>query len=523
MGPEGADEGDPVPVSGGGGAEAVAVSGAGGAEAVLMSGAGGGGSGFVRAGGLDLHLDVRRKRGELGRSLESALREAVRSGRLTAGTPLPGSRALAADLGVSRGTVVQVYTQLIAEGWLTGAAGSGTRVAALPATASEQAATAAAAEQTATAATVAEPGGGGNPWTTVDLRPGRPDVSAFPRAAWASAVRRALSAAPFQDLDYGDPAGLPALRRVVAGYLARARGVIADPELVVVVGGFASGLSLLARALRGTGRTHLATEDPGLGRHRDLVRAAGLATVPLPVDADGADPAGLTGRCGAALLTPAHQHPWGVVLAPERRAAFAAWARRADGYVIEDDYDGEFRYDQQPVGALQALAPDRVVFAGSASKTLAPGMRLGWLVVPPALREPLLRAVADTGATVPAVHQLAFADLVARGEYDRHIRRARLAYRRRRAELARRLPCPLPGVAAGLHALLPVPSAGHERRLVEAGRRAGVGLFGLHVSGYWHEPSDDRPAALVLGYATPPRHAWRHGLETLGRLVERLA
>ncbi|WP_328808347.1 MocR-like pyridoxine biosynthesis transcription factor PdxR [Nonomuraea montanisoli] len=450
---------------------------------------------------------MRRGRGELGRSLESALREAVRTGRLTAGTLLPGSRALAADLGVARGTVVQVYTQLIAEGWLSGAAGSGTRVAALPATAAEP-------------AVAAEPGGGGGPWTSVDLRPGRPDVSAFPRTAWASAVRRALAAAPSRDLDYGDPAGLPALRRVVAGYLARARGVIADPELVVVVGGFASGLALLARALRGTGRTHLATEDPGLARHRDLVRAAGLATVPLPVDADGADPDALTGACGAALLTPAHQHPWGVVLAPERRAAFAAWARGADGYVIEDDYDGEFRYDQQPVGALQALAPDRVVFAGSASKTLAPGMRLGWLVVPPALREPLLRVIEETGAAVPAVHQLAFADLVARGEYDRHIRRARLAYRRRRAELARRLPYPLPGVAAGLHALLPVPTAGHERRLVEAGRRAGVGLFGLHASGYWHEPSDERPAALVLGYATPPRHAWRHGLETLGRLVD---
>ncbi|MGP3933163.1 MocR-like pyridoxine biosynthesis transcription factor PdxR [Nonomuraea sp. KM88] len=466
-------------------------------------------------GGLDLHLDVRldgprdgrRGPGALGRSLESALRDGVRSGRLPPGSRLPGSRSLAADLGISRGTVVQAYTQLIAEGWLTGAPGSGTSVATPPTPTAEPGEDALAGRSHEA-----------ETWS-VDLRPGRPDVGSFPRTAWASAVRRALATAPSRDLDYGDPAGLPVLRQAIAGYAGRARGVRAHAGSVIVVGGFSSGLALLARALRGLGGTRIATEDPGLPRHRELVRAAGLETAPLAVDAGGADPAGLPVRCAAALLTPAHQHPLGVVLAPERRVAFAGWARHTGGYLIEDDYDGEFRYDHHPVGALQALAPDRVVYAGSASKALAPGMRLGWLIVPRSLREPVIRAVEDTGASVPSVTQLAFADLIERGEYDRHIRRSRLVYRRRRTELARRLSSPLPGVAAGLHALLPLPSAERERRLIEAGRRAGVRLQGLHAAGYWHEPSGDRPAALLIGYAAPPRHDWRRALEALCALT----
>ena len=249
-----------------------------------------------------------------------------------------------------------------------------------------------------------------------------------------------------------------------------------------------------------------------------MLHAAGLATVPLEVGPAGADPDGLAPGRRAAVLTPAHQYPRGVVLGARNRSAFADWARREDGYIVEDDYDGEFRYDQQPVGAMQALAPDRVVFAGSTSKTLAPGMRLGWLVVPPALRVPLLEVVAELGASVPAVQQLAMADLIARGGYDRHIRRMRLAYRRRRAELAR--VAALEGVAAGLHALLPAESAEQERALIARGRRAGVALQGLHADGYWREPGGDRAAALIIGYATPPPHAWSRALEALAEVVQ---
>jgi GntR family transcriptional regulator/MocR family aminotransferase len=434
--------------------------------------------------GLDLHLGVDKGAGFVGRALETALREAIRSGRLHAGARLPGSRSLAADLGISRGTVVQAYAQLIAEGWLTGTTGSGTRVADLPGPGSAM-----AGEDPAPAAAR----------LAVDLRPGRPDLSSFPRTDWASSVRRALSAAAYEDLDYAEPAGLP----------------------VVITAGFTPGLALLGRVLHRLGMRTIATEDPGLGRHRDVLHAAGLATVPLEVGPGGADPDGLAPggpAVRAVVLTPAHQYPRGVVLGARKRSAFADWARREDGFIVEDDYDGEFRYDQQPVGAMQALAPDRIVFAGSTSKTLAPGMRLGWLVVPPALRVPLLEAMAELGAAVPAVQQLAMADLIARGGYDRHIRRMRLAYRRRRAELAR--VAPLEGVAAGLHALLPVESAERERVLIARGRRAGVALHGLHADGYWREPGADRPAALIIGYAAPPPHAWSRALEALAEVVQ---
>ncbi|MDN3352050.1 PLP-dependent aminotransferase family protein [Actinomadura sp. DC4] len=464
--------------------------------------------------GLDLHLDLSADSGGVGRALELALREAVRSGRLAAGARLPGSRSLAADLGMSRGTVVQVYAQLTAEGWLVGTPGSGTRVADLPPCFP-------ADEPSRRDPHSPVPGRRQDATGGLDLRPGRPDLSAFPRTAWASSVRRAVSAADPAAFGYGDPGGLAELRTVVAEYVSRTRGVRADAGSVVITAGFSAGLALLARTFRRLGAARMAIEDPCLQRHRELVRAAGLRVDPLLVDADGADPSAL-GDGGAALLTPAHQHPRGVVLAPRRRTAFVEWARRNDGYLIEDDYDGEFRYDRQPVGAIQALAPDRVVFGGTTGKALAPGMRIGWLVVPPALREPLLDSIEETSSAVPAVNQLALADLIARGDYDRHIRRIRLVYRRRRTELARRLatvtPTPLEGVSAGLHALLPVASPEHERNLVTAGERAGLRLQGLHVSGYWHAPAG-RPAALILGYATPPPHAWRASLDLLTGLI----
>ena len=538
--------------------------------------------------GLDLHLDLAEDAGGVGRTLEAALREAVRSGRLAAGLRLPGSRSLAADLGLSRGTVVQVYAQLTAEGWLVGVPGSGTRVAGPPAASDARPAprgrpagrSPGGPEQdrrggrtgggpdraepgdrpARTDLAAATPGEGPHPGgvtreprpggrraapgrpapgrgsreqapgevppgpgpVRADLRPGRPDLSSFPRTAWASSVRRAVAAADPAAFDYGEPGGVPELRAVVAGYVSRTRGVRATAESVVITAGFSSGLALLARTFQRLGVRRAAVEDPCLRRHRELVRVAGLRVDPLPVDSGGADPDAL-GEDGMVLLTPAHQHPWGVVLAPRRRTALVEWARRKDGYLIEDDYDGEFRYDRQPVGALQALDPDRVVFGGTAGKALAPGMRIGWLVVPPALREPLLETAEDTVAAVPVIDQLALADLIARGDYDRHIRRVRLVYRRRRTELAERLATvtatPLAGVSAGLHALLPVGSAERERRLIAAGERSGLRLQGLHTAGYWHAPAG-RPAALILGYATPPPHAWRRSLDLLADLVE---
>lgn len=447
--------------------------------------------------GIDLHLDVGEPR---ARSIEAALREAVTTGRLPAGTRLPGTRGLADDLGIARGTVVAAYAQLVAEGWLVSATGSGTRVADV---------------EVRPAGSRAAP-----VRRVVDLRPGRPDLSLFPHGLWSAAVKRSLAAAGTGSMDYGDPAGARVLREAVATYVSRARGVRAEAGAVVITSGFTHALAVLARALRGAGV--LATEDPGLAHHRRLIHDAGLATAPLRVGPDGADPAGIPARAGAVLLTPAHQHPRGVVLGREARTAFVAWARDHDGYVIEDDYDGEFRYDKQPVGALQALDPDRVVFAGSASKTLAPGLRLGWLVVPQRLRIPVLDALAATGATVGVPGQLALADLLDRGDYDRHVRRTRQLYRKRRTELAARLAelteVPLDGVPAGLHALLPLASAQEERRLVDAGLEAGLQLAGVHGSGYWHSAEAGK-AGLIIGYATPPQHAWRTALDALTEVL----
>jgi DNA-binding transcriptional MocR family regulator len=455
----------------------------------------------------ELLLAIDRTGGLRGRSLENALRDGIRGGRLATGLRLPGSRSLAADLGLSRGTVVQAYAQLVAEGWLVPVPGSGTRVADVPAARPENDGTGPAAVTQA-----------------IELRPGVPDLSSFPRTAWARSVRRSLSTAPNVAFDYAEPTGLPVLRAALAGYLARTRGVRADPDAIVVTAGFTQGLSLLGRALRGRGVRAVATEDPGLHRHRLVLHAAGLATTPLAVDADGARPGDLAGQdVQAVLLTPAHQHPTGVVLAARRRSRFLGWAAADDAFLIEDDYDGEFRYDQRPVGAMQALAPDRIVFAGSTSKSLAPGVRLAWLVVPEALRPALLEAILGAGAAVSALDQLAMADLLVTGEYDRHIRRMRHVYRRRRAQLADRLATvtgtPLAGIAAGMHALLPLGSAGEEHALVRNGRRAGLHLTGLHTSGYWHDAGDAHPAALILGYAAPTSYGWDPALSALTALL----
>jgi GntR family transcriptional regulator/MocR family aminotransferase len=489
---------------------------------------------------FDLHLDFDRAGGFPGRALEGALRESIRTGRLVARSRLPGSRSLSADLGLARGTVVQAYAQLTAEGWLVSAPGSGTRVAGVPhdAAAARQNPRPApgpgsdrisrstpghGSDRSSRSAPGHGPGSDPRPpagaGPVIELRPGVPDLSSFPRTAWTTALRRALTTAPNQLLDYAEPAGLPVLREAVAGYLARTRGVRTGPEAVVITAGFTSGLSLLGRALHRLGARSIGTENPGLVRHREVLRAAGLAVTPLPVGPLGADPDAAAGR--AALLTPAHQHPTGAVLAPRSRYRFIEWARRADGYLIEDDYDGEFRYDQRPVGAMQALAPERVVYAGSTSKSLAPGVRLGWLIVPAPLRRELAAVIAEAGAAVSSLGQLAMADLLTSGDYDRHIRRMRLRYRRRRAELAATIGRPLEGVAAGVHALLPLESVGDERRLISVGRRRGLGLTGLHGNGYWHDLSDpDQRAALIVGYAAPPPHSWPAALDLLAQLVQ---
>ncbi|CAM5729784.1 PLP-dependent aminotransferase family protein OS=Streptomyces alboniger OX=132473 GN=CP975_21635 PE=3 SV=1 [Streptomyces alboniger] len=461
--------------------------------------------------GVDLHLEPCGP--HLRRGLTDALREAVRSGRLAPGTRLPSSRALAADLGIARNTVADAYAELVAEGWLTARQGSGTRAAAgvVPRTPPGQ-----------RDGTVVSPTGAArrrreDARCAYDLRPGFPDLASFPRTEWLKAARRALTAAPYDAFGYGDPRGRAELRAALAGYLARARGVRADPERIVVCAGISHGLKLLGAVLRTRGVRTVAVESYGLGAHWRLLDGAGLRTAPLPFDRLGTDPAE-AGDAGAVLLTPAHQFPMGVPLHSDRRAVVVDWARRTGGLVLEDDYDGEFRYDRQPVGALQDLDPDRVVHLGTASKSLAPGLRLAWMVLPPGLAE----EVAETKGridTCGVTDQLTLAEFITSGAYDRHVRSARLRYRRRRDALVAALAARAPevhatGIAAGLHAVLRLPP-GSEQSVVQAAAWQGLAVHGL--ARYRHPDAiDEQPMdALVVGYGTPPDHAWSGALDAL--------
>ncbi|MFE7898958.1 PLP-dependent aminotransferase family protein [Streptomyces sp. NPDC057424] len=448
--------------------------------------------------GIDLHVEPAGP--GLRRGLTDALREAVRSGRLTPGTRLPSSRALAADLGIARNTVADAYADLVAEGWLTARQGSGTQVGER--------------RVVPPSGTAPHPRAPTRP--AYDLRPGSPDLAAFPRAEWLRAARRALTAAPHHALDYGDPRGRPELRAALAGYLSRARGVRADPGHIVVCAGFAHGLKLLGAVLRARGARTVAVESYGLDVHGRILAGSGLDTAPLPFDRQGTDPGGLSGA-DALLLTPAHQFPMGVPLHRDRRTAVVDWARHTGGLVLEDDYDGEFRYDRQPVGALQGLDPDRVVYLGTASKSLAPGLRLAWMVLPPGLAE---EAAAAKGGvdTCGVLDQLTLAEFLTSGAYDRHVRAARLRYRRRRDALVAAVTARAPqarvtGIAAGLHVLLRLPP-GTEQPVVQAAKWRGLALHGL--ARYTNPAARTEPVdALVVGYGTPPDHAWSGALDAL--------
>ncbi len=442
---------------------------------------------------VDLHLDLAGSQVRAG--LESALREAVRGGRLLPGTRLPSSRALAADLGIARNTVADCYAQLVAEGWLAARQGSGTWVA----------------ERVAAPPPSAGPPPPAMPrQARYDLRTGVPDVAAFPRQAWLAAGRKALTAAPVRALSYTDPRGLPELRTALAGYLARARGVAVTPDRVMVCAGFAQGLELLCETLRARGASTLAAEALGHQLHRRIAEKSGLAVTALPVDQGGASIGDLDG-VDALLLTPTHQFPLGVPLAPARRRRAADWASATGALIVEDDYDGELRYDRPAVGALQALAPEHVVYAGTASKSLAPGLRLGWLVLPAALVDEVVAAKAATGRLSSSLDQLTLAEFIASGAYDRQVRRVRLAYRRRRDRLVAALRASAPqvrvtGIAAGLHAVLRLPPGPREDALVARAARHGLAVEGL---GSYAMPGHDIGGpALVVGYATPPGHAY---------------
>ncbi len=428
----------------------------------------------------------------LRRQLAAELRGAIRAGRLRAGVRLPASRALAGQLGVSRGVVTDAYEQLTAEGFLVSRQGAGTTVA--EDAVQDEARPDAPAERPA-------------PRIRFDFTPTTPDVSLFPRTLWAKAVTRAVASAPDAVLDYQDGRGLLELREALAGHLGRVRGTACEPGDIVVCAGYHQATVLIFGMLAARGVRRVAFEDPSLRDHWEVAAAAGLEAVPVALDGDGLRADALEGtRADAVVITPSHQFPTGAVMGAERRHELLAWARRGRRLIVEDDYDAEFRYDRRPLAALQGLDPARVIYVGTASKTLAPVLRLGWMLAPPALAPDLARFkhAADQGS--PALDQLALADLFASGAHERNLRTVRRTYAERRAllveELGRAVPgSAIEGAAAGVHLVLALPAPVDAARLAAA--TAANGVRTSSVESYARRP----PAAarrLVLGYGRIP-------------------
>jgi GntR family transcriptional regulator/MocR family aminotransferase len=458
---------------------------------------------------LEVLLSVSRGGGRtLGSQIETQLRDAIRDGRLRAGARVPSTRDLATQLGVARRVVVGAYEQLAAQGYLTLRRGARTCVA--------QSARTRIPSPPQPSAPAATP--------RFDLRPRAPDVSGFPRTEWLRCLRDAMQTMSNADLGYGDPAGAEPLRSALSEYLGRVRGVAAEPDRVVVTNGYSQAQGLICRTLLARGARRIGFENPSHPEQRRIAERAGLTVVPVAVDDAGIRLDELDrAAVDALVLTPAHQHPTGAVLTGERRRGLLAWLRRRDAIVLEDDYDAEYRYDRAAVGALQGLDPDRIVYAGSASKTLAPALRLGWLVVPPSMLAAVTdeKDLADCGTA--QIEQHAFAGFLARGELDRHLRRMRTRYRRRRDllldELARALPeATVRGVAAGLHATVELPDGYDEQAILGQARRRGIDLTTMRE--FWIPPTGGRPT-LLLGYAQLPIPAIPAAVRSLAEAVHR--
>ncbi len=457
--------------------------------------------------GPELMLALDREREQpLGAQLESELREAIRSGRLAADERLPSSREMARELGVSRGLVQECYAQLLAEGFLSARTGSGTRVAQ-------------GAERRAVGPL---PRADQRPRLDVDFRMGTPDANSFPRRDWMWAMREVMRTAPAEAFGYGDPRGSRRLREVLAGYLRRVRRADADPELIIICAGFAQGINLVLRVLAQSGVATVAFENPGFSSDRANAQRWELKPATVPVDSDGVDVDALAASgARGVLLTPAHQAPTGVVLAPHRRQALVRWANEQDATIIEDDYDSEFRYDREPVGVLQGLAPHRVATIGTVSKSLSPALRLGWIACPPSLLEAIVSEKHRDDRGSPMLEQLALATLIESGRFDRHLRRMRGVYSSRRLALIDALAEHAPGVslhglAAGIHAVAALPRDADEREITETARERSIGLYPMSR---YRAGGEMRPPQLALGFGNLSEPAIARGIATVADLL----
>ena len=466
----------------------------------------------------DVLIPLDRSSGEALRTqLERGLRDAIRSGRLRADERLPSTRELARGLGISRGMVVDCFDQLQAEGYLVARGGSATRVSPSAQRPRREAPTPAMAP-------ISFPASQPMPRLIADFLPAVPDLASFPRTDWARATAEICRDAPTAAFDYGDSRGSQRLREVLASYLSRVRGAAADSEHVVVCTGFAQGLNLALVCLAALGVDRVAFEDPGYDETGQIAAGlAGVELVPVPVDEEGVRVDVLSAaRVRAVVVSPAHQWPTGVVLSPQRRQALANWAVHTGGWIIEDDYDAEFRYDRDPVGMVQGLIPERVINIGTVSKSLAPTLRLGWLLCPPGLVEEIaeLKIRADRGS--PGLQQLVLARLIESGRFDRHLRRMRKVYAGKRDALVAALDEHAPdvrlsGLAAGFHAVAQLARGAREAAVVEAARAHGVGIYGMSANRSTRSPD---PPQLVLGFGNLSERAIIDGVTRLAPLLQ---
>lgn len=452
--------------------------------------------------------------------LLARFKEAILRGQLAAGGRLPSTRALCEELQVSRNTVLAVYEQLVAEGYAE-ADRQGTRVAALSHAPAPPVRPAAAARQSRRVSTMTPTRDAGD--RTLPLTPGMPALSRFPINAWLRAQERALKQAPPQVLGYGDPLGEPALREAIAQYLQVARGVRCDASQVVVTEGAQGALSLCVRLFSNPGETAW-MEDPGYGGVRAAFHAGDLKTVAMPVDAEGIVIAPRHWRTRPARLvhvTPSHQYPTGAVLSLARRLELIAQAREAGSWIIEDDYDSEFRHRGHPVPAMQGLVADApVLYVGTFSKTMFPALRIGFLVLPEAAGAPERAALAEMLRGGHRLEQLALAEFIAGGQFSQHLGRMRRLYRERQQALREALQAHLAvehdvlGGDAGLHLTVRLPLRWPDAAISAAARAAGMNVGAL--SSFSATRRQEAGNGMVIGYGNTPA-------EQFAPLIRRLA